>query len=401
MPQESKVRLRYGIGADGHLKDVRTVPRGVACGCICPCCKGALVARQGALVVPHFAHANRVECEGAHETELHLLAKAIIHEQKGVMLPGYGIVYKGGRQYFDKVEVEVKDASTGLQPDLVGERGGHRLWMEIRVSHEVGPEKQRLMCEHGIAGIEIDLRAFMDKEADKDVLSRFLLESKEQRSWICNPVLQRKADDEVRQQKDVAEMLGDRMEDARQKLLEQLNRGEITPEEYQKATGPQLQKGQRLVNSRQCYLCRHHTLRQPLREYVRQQKLPKWVQFVSDVSTHLWTDSLLLYTIEGVAYVNAADGCHYLPLTAGEYASLSPAIRQEIPGDAEALALNARLVSFFEHDLSDFVRREGNRCAHRHHSIREAHRFAVVCQCTKVRPQSYYDRKGRGGRYGR
>lgn len=113
--------LTYAINTERQLVHVDSVPNGIACKCICPCCGAALVAKNnGETVVPHFAHASGASCNGALESELHLLAKDIIAKDKCVMLPPYGNVYRGGVVIFDEVEIEKRNDISSLQPDLCG-----------------------------------------------------------------------------------------------------------------------------------------------------------------------------------------------------------------------------------------------------------------------------------------
>lgn len=67
--------LTYAVDSNGKLVHVDDVPKGKACGCFCPNCKGRLLARQGEKRKHHFSHLSGTECEHAYESMLHLLAK--------------------------------------------------------------------------------------------------------------------------------------------------------------------------------------------------------------------------------------------------------------------------------------------------------------------------------------
>lgn len=98
------VELLYALNKEGRMVHVDEVPNGISCGCVCPACSAPLVAKNnGETIAPHFAHASGTVCHGAHESELHILAKEIISETKVVMLPRYGNVYEGGLVRFDTV----------------------------------------------------------------------------------------------------------------------------------------------------------------------------------------------------------------------------------------------------------------------------------------------------------
>ena len=68
--------LIYAISNDGRFVNVDEVQTGQDCNCICPACKEPLVAKNNGLFRDHhFAHLSGSECEFAHESMLHLLAK--------------------------------------------------------------------------------------------------------------------------------------------------------------------------------------------------------------------------------------------------------------------------------------------------------------------------------------
>ena len=75
---ESGGQITYGLHS-GDLVHITEVERGLACGCICPCCENQLIARKGPIVAHHFAHAGE-NCEGGAETALHLAAKEILSQ---------------------------------------------------------------------------------------------------------------------------------------------------------------------------------------------------------------------------------------------------------------------------------------------------------------------------------
>lgn len=68
VPTPPMTRLFAAPDATGELRFVGEVDRGADCGCVCPVCGGALVARQGTAYEWHFAHEasqERPECETA------------------------------------------------------------------------------------------------------------------------------------------------------------------------------------------------------------------------------------------------------------------------------------------------------------------------------------------------
>jgi hypothetical protein len=61
----------------GRLVSITHVPAGRACGCVCPACGAALIARKGHIKRHHFAHATPTACLG--ETVLHEVGKRLLH----------------------------------------------------------------------------------------------------------------------------------------------------------------------------------------------------------------------------------------------------------------------------------------------------------------------------------
>ncbi|NHR07411.1 hypothetical protein HA052_19660 [Chromobacterium haemolyticum] len=56
--------IPFGLKGDA-LVEVSEVAQGLACGCVCPGCRGPLVARQGPINIHHFAHHSRASCAEA------------------------------------------------------------------------------------------------------------------------------------------------------------------------------------------------------------------------------------------------------------------------------------------------------------------------------------------------
>lgn len=176
------------------LRKISEVENGAKCNCICSECGGELEACQGEYR-QYFRHqANDRKCTGSWESQLHLLSKYIIEQNKSVALPkwiGKHLELPAQRQKFTNVQVEI--AQDELKPDClctyVDEKGEERkLWIEILNTHAIDDTKAQKIKERGIACVEIDVsELFPDKEIKEDVLKEFLLNSTENRQWINNP----------------------------------------------------------------------------------------------------------------------------------------------------------------------------------------------------------------------
>ena len=75
--------------AQGKMVHVDDVPRGLACGCVCPCCREKLLARHGDIKEHGFAHHsdNRgANLDICYRVVLYKLAEQIIQTRKRFML---------------------------------------------------------------------------------------------------------------------------------------------------------------------------------------------------------------------------------------------------------------------------------------------------------------------------
>jgi hypothetical protein len=193
--------LTYGLkrGTQNELLHIDKVHNGLGCDCVCPHCKHELIARnRGTKRIPHFAHASGSDCGGGRMTALHMLAQQIIESGKKIMLPDYiGEYYQKETVLteFDEVTLEQRTKLDDKlsRPDCIGikyDKDGltHKLLIEIRVTHKVDEQKQRLIRDAGIACIEIDLSDMLYTDYTEESVKQRLLEGKDDRVWICCPI---------------------------------------------------------------------------------------------------------------------------------------------------------------------------------------------------------------------
>lgn len=176
-----------------RLVSINEVERGLNCNCVCPFedCNEPLEACKGEIREPYFRHKSRKNCAGAFESQLHLLCKEIIMDNKAVYIPEYKnghICFVPNLIKFDSIKSET--ISDGKRPDLVGvftDSTGNKqeLWIEIRCTHQIDEPKNRLIKENNINCLEIDVRLFLkEKIVNKETLSEFLLKMENHREWI-------------------------------------------------------------------------------------------------------------------------------------------------------------------------------------------------------------------------
>jgi len=186
-------KLPFGL-KNGLIVEVSQVERGLECGCICPVCKQALIARKGTKTVHHFAHYKAAECAGAAETALHQAAKDILERNKKINLPavmtslGYAegqniCLYPKQILHFRKVFLEKR--LDNIIPDIIIQIKSRQLIIEITVTHAIDIVKMNRIRKLNISTLEIDL----SKEIQPLTLTEFekvLIYDLTHKYWIYN-----------------------------------------------------------------------------------------------------------------------------------------------------------------------------------------------------------------------
>jgi len=197
--KQNEPKLTYALDELGKMVYVDDVDNGIECNCMCPECKGKLVAKnKGKIKEHHFAHSSGIDCPGARMTALHMLAQQIIEEDKQVMLPDYQGKYihkSTGSISFDWIRLEevipIHDGQ--IRADCVGYKRDknnieHRLLIEILVTHEVDDNKRCHIHYLNESCIEIDLSDLIESGYTREDVAKRLKEDKKDRKWINCPV---------------------------------------------------------------------------------------------------------------------------------------------------------------------------------------------------------------------
>lgn len=191
--------ILFAKGADGSIRDITEVPRGLECNCTCFACQNPLIARKGTIRQWHFAHASQesVACEWAAETALHFVMKEIIEKERRIFLPDLnvsveratssGFLVKRSQKLIGELvpleAVMLEHSVHPIRPDVVAVSGGRRLFLEIIVTHGVDSMKQQHIRQIGASAIEFDLRK-QDRIVDRDMLRELLLRPSNLKKWI-------------------------------------------------------------------------------------------------------------------------------------------------------------------------------------------------------------------------
>ena len=186
-------QLTWAAKANGELAHISEVKNGLQCGCSCPACGTALIARQGKVREHHFAHANGAECAQAVESALHLAAKAIIAEHRQMVLPAVEIefphsTWRRGIAQERRYEIESVDVERKLGaiiPDIVVRVGGRTLLVEVKVTHGVDDQKLKKIRELGLSCVEIDLSG-IERGLSRENLQEVIIDDSASKHWVHN-----------------------------------------------------------------------------------------------------------------------------------------------------------------------------------------------------------------------
>ncbi|MGY4225148.1 hypothetical protein ACVMIH_002509 [Bradyrhizobium sp. USDA 4503] len=151
-----------------------------------------LIARKGDDNVHHFGHQASYACANAPETALHKLAKEIVSTERRLVVPevraefnGKAVILHRRRLVLFDNAVEEARHLKDLVPDLYVERDGHRLLVEIYVTHACDELKRIELKNQGIAAVEIDLSR-LPRDASRSEVEEAVIE-KARRIWLFHP----------------------------------------------------------------------------------------------------------------------------------------------------------------------------------------------------------------------
>ncbi len=170
----------------GKMVYVDDVPNGVACNCICPCCRENLIARHGTERAHGFAHASKQR--GANlkiclKVIVFKLAEQIIKTEKLIYMPSYYGIFKSKSVEFETVEINSDFEREDRQPDIIATTKDNQKYLIEFCFKDYVRRKQKIDFEN-LNCLEIDLAE--QKIDDRDSLKNFLLNCDENRRWLNN-----------------------------------------------------------------------------------------------------------------------------------------------------------------------------------------------------------------------
>lgn len=185
----------YAEDEHGRIVYVDEVPRGEKCGCICPCCREKLLARQGEERKHHFAHisvkgkefAQQKNKRGAnlemcYQVIVYKLAEQIVKTQKRIHVPSYYGFFPARDIDFKSVDIDSHYEREDKQPDIIAvAEDGKQYLIEFifkyKVQHKQGVDYKNLNC------LQVNLS---NQFQDYKKLEDFLLNEEVGRQWINN-----------------------------------------------------------------------------------------------------------------------------------------------------------------------------------------------------------------------
>ncbi|WP_299022812.1 competence protein CoiA family protein [uncultured Photobacterium sp.] len=158
MKKHKSILMTRAFNDEGKIVPIHEVERGRACHCTCIVCGSGLIAKKGDEKKHHFAHDVDCTCDWTGETELHLLAKEVLQNDKKVSFTHLaldGVPYKINVPFIS-VEQEVQLGH--LKPDIMGTTAdGDSILIEICVTHPCEEAKIHHYRKQGMNAIEIAL----------------------------------------------------------------------------------------------------------------------------------------------------------------------------------------------------------------------------------------------------
>lgn len=184
------VNLAFGRRADGTIAHISEVERGLACGCVCPACEVPIVAHKRTRQHHFKHHRNSAGCTYGPETNAHYFAKRVLEREKWITVPARLVVEDGQthiahparRMDFDAVVVEPRQGR--IIPDLLVIKDGHRLFIEIFVTHRCDDAKIAYIRSLDTSAVEIDLSALRASLDDNEIAEGLLTTAP--RAWLHN-----------------------------------------------------------------------------------------------------------------------------------------------------------------------------------------------------------------------
>lgn len=204
MSISNHLRTSFGL-LNGRVVSALEVANGMSCGCTCPGCGAALIAKQGQKVVWHFSHYRAPVHQSCVETAIHAAAKQVLLDENWLRVPRVNVIVEGRAISgallrkeavvaeeriirFDTSKEEVWEVN--MRPDVVGYRGDKRMLVEMYFSHKVDERKRNKIQVSRLPAVEIDL-SDLDVDTGFDAIRQRVLEGLHYKEWLFHPSVEK------------------------------------------------------------------------------------------------------------------------------------------------------------------------------------------------------------------
>lgn len=187
--------MRFALSQENRIVHIDEVPNGNKCACVCPACRGTLIAKNsGTVRIHHFAHGTTIEGMSCSETALHRAAKQLIADHKSIRLPPPELWPNPTEQShltFISVEVEKRIVNpadnTWIVADCAGTHDTGELLIEVAVNHRIDEDKLNKIRSLDIPTMEIVIDDYINTPWTWENLSEAVLNDSQRRSWAYLP----------------------------------------------------------------------------------------------------------------------------------------------------------------------------------------------------------------------
>lgn len=189
--------LYFGVAVDtGELLPIESVPKGLACKCICPSCGTSLVAHKGEYLTHHFAHERNNECYYGAELSVYRAFYDYLRRNLQFSLPDAvlkfnsykkpEVVRKGYLQKLTDVELIIDPGK--YPPILVCAVGENKFQLVLNIESYYSESDFQRLATSGekaqIAVVVVDIDN-IDAITSMNDLSEYVLGSK-CKTWVYN-----------------------------------------------------------------------------------------------------------------------------------------------------------------------------------------------------------------------
>lgn len=169
----------------GRMVHVDSVPNGLNCQCVCPCCKEPLVARQGksgerAHGFAHHSKDRMANLEICYMVVLYKLAEQIVQESKKIKAPSYYGIFQETTLEFVDVQIDNRYDRNDKQPDIIANTVDNKQYI-IEFNFDYKVQRKKDIDYNDVSCLQIDLYG-----QSLDTIEHFLMNSTENRKWVNN-----------------------------------------------------------------------------------------------------------------------------------------------------------------------------------------------------------------------